>query len=390
MTASGVDAFVDPAPLDALDPRHLAAALRAPDRAESLPPWCYNSARILGAEIAKVFRPAWNCVGRSDRLPQPGDYSAFDLAGVPLILLRDRDGALRAFANSCRHRGTKLLQGDGTCRAVVCPFHSWSYALDGRLAAAPEMDRTPGFDRADHGLLPIRLETRDGFLFLCLDDRAEPLESWLGDFSALHAAWDLGDFVSARRRVIEVDCNWKLYLEVFNEYYHLKRVHAETIADVFHAPDPPEAATGNYLTQFGAHDVSSGLLEGQRDLTMPSLAAPAAGHRPGTRYTWLCPGTAFAVTDDVLWMHEVTPLDAARCRVAMTCCFRSSARELPDFEARAAAYYERLDVAIAEDIAVLELQQAGLDSPLARAGRFSWLEPNVAAFGAWFARRLTA
>ena len=380
----------DPAPADALDARHFQSAMRAPLEAESLPPWCYSSPRILEAEIAKVFRPAWHCIGRADRLPAPGDYSAFEIAGIPLLLSRDRDGMLRAFANSCRHRGTQLLQGDGNCRAIICPFHGWSYALDGRLAAAPEMERTPGFDKTDYGLLPIRLEERDGFLFLCLDPQTEDLDAWLGDFSALHADWQLDDMASARRKVFEVDCNWKLYLEVFNEYYHLKKVHAETIADVFQAPDGPEATSGNYLTQFGPHEVSSGVLEQQRDRTMPGLPASEGGPRSGTRYTWLCPGTAFAITDDVLWMHEVMPLSAARSRVAMTCCFRSAAKALPDFDERAAAYFKRLDIAIGEDIAVLELQQVGISSDLAQPGRFSWLEPNVAAFGAWLARRLTA
>ena len=355
-----------------------------------MPPWCYNSERFLDAERSKVFRPAWNCIGRADRLPQTGDYSAFELAGIPLLLIRDRDGDLRAFANACRHRGTQLLQGDGNCRAIVCPFHGWGYALDGRLAAAPEMDRTPGFDKADYGLLPIRLAIRDGFLFVCLDAETEDLDSWLGDFSALHAEWHLDDMISARRKVFEVDCNWKLYLEVFNEYYHLKKVHAQTIAAVFQAPDDPDATSGNYLTQFGGHEVTSGLLEQQRDMAMPGLPDTEGGRRSGTRYTWLCPGTAFAITDDVLWMHEVTPLGVARSRVAMTCCFHSAAKALPDFDARAAAYFDRLDVAIAEDIAVLEQQQAGIGSPLAKPGRFSWLEPNVAAFGAWLARRLTA
>ncbi len=363
--------------------------MRPAEAAESLPPRCYSSQDFLDLEIERLFRRGWHCVGRADRLSDGESYAAIELAGCPLLLLRDADGTLRAFANSCRHRGTRLLDGDGSCRRIVCPFHGWTYALDGRLIGAPEMEETLDFLKEDYGLLPLRLGTRDGFVFLSLDADAPELEVWLGDFSALHAPWSLGDMVTARRREIEAPCNWKLYLEVFNEYYHLRSVHPRSIAGLFDRPDPPEAVTGQYLTQFGSHEGTAGLLDRHRDLAMPAIESLAGRNRGGTRYTWLMPGFAFAVTTDLLWMHQVTPLAPDRTKVTMTACFPSAAFDLPDYEARAAAYFERLDLAIAEDLAVLAEQQAGLSSPLARPGRFSRLEPNVAAFGRWLAGRVS-
>lgn len=371
------------------DSQLFGKVMQSVEAAESLPPWCYSSREFLDKEIETVFRRGWHCVGRADRLRDSGSYAAIDLAGVPLLLVRDDAGALRAFANSCRHRGTRLLQGDGSCRRIVCPFHSWTYALDGRLIGAPEMEETLDFRKEDYGLVPLRLETRDGFLFLCHDPSAPSLDAWLGDFSELHAPWSLGDMVTARRREIEVPCNWKLYLEVFNEYYHLRSVHPRSIAGLFDRPDPPEAVTGEYLTQFGTHEGTAALLDQHRDLALPTIATLQGRNRGGTRYTWLMPGFAFAVTTDALWMHEVTPLAPDRSKVAMTACFPREAFDLPDFETRAAAYFERLDRAIEEDLAVLSEQQVGLSSPLARPGRFSGLEPNVAAFGRWLAERVS-
>ncbi len=373
-----------------LDRREFERVLRPPSRAESLPAWCYTSQDFLDRELTRVFRPAWASLGRADRLAAPGDYAALELAGVPLLLLRDNSGDLRAFANSCRHRGTKLLEGRGRCRTVTCPFHGWVYGLDGALVHATDMERAEGFERGDYGLLALRLEERDGFVFVNLDGTAPALDAWLGEFSRFHAPWRLGDMASARRREFEVTCNWKLFLEVFNEYYHLKAVHPRSIGGIYHEPDDPEELSGQFVTQFGSHDGSSGLLEADRAMAFPMIAGLEGRNRNGTRYSWVFPNLTFAASSEAIWVYEVSPLAPDRTWVGMTCAFPRATCERADFAERSAAYFERLDVAIAEDIAVLEQQQAGLASPLARPGRFSRLEPNVARFERWLAERCLA
>jgi phenylpropionate dioxygenase-like ring-hydroxylating dioxygenase large terminal subunit len=375
---------------ETLDRRDFERVLRPPSRAESLPVWCYTSQDFLDRELARVFRSAWASFGRADRLAAPGDYAALEIAGVPLLLLRDKSGELRAFANSCRHRGTKLIEGRGHCRTVTCPFHGWVYGLDGALVHAPAMERAEGFERSDYGLLPLRLEERDGFGFVNLDGAAPALDDWLGEFPRFHAPWRLGEMASARRREFEVACNWKLFLEVFNEYYHLKVVHPRSIGGIYHEPDEPEELDGQFITQFGSHDDSSGLLEADRAMAFPMIAGLEGRNRSGTRYSWVFPNLTFAASSEAIWVYDVTPLAPDRTRVGMTCAFPRATGERDDFAGRSAAYFERLDVAIAEDIAVLERQQAGLDSPLARPGRFSHLEPNVARFERWLAERCLA
>lgn len=370
-----------------LDRQAFEAVLQPPLQAQSLPPGCYTSRDFLDRELTRVFRPAWCSLGRVDRLSAPGDYAALELAGVPLLLLRDKSGTLRAFANSCRHRGTKLLEGNGRCRTVTCPFHGWVYGLDGALVHAPDMERADGFERGDYGLLAIRLDERDGFIFVNLDGTAPALDTWLGEFSRFHAPWRLGELASARRREFETACNWKLFLEVFNEYYHLKVVHPRSIGPIYDPPDEPEELCGEFVTQFGTHEASSGLLEADRDRAFPAIAGLEGRNRNGTRYSWVFPNLTFAASSEAMWAYDVTPLAPDRTRVGMTCAFPHATTELADFDERAAAYFERLDVAIAEDVAVLERQQAGLASPLARPGRFSSLEPNVARFERWLAER---
>jgi choline monooxygenase len=129
------------------DPVHYAKVRLPVLQAETLPNWCYTSEAFYRREVERMFKRNWNFVGREDELPKPGDYVALDMFGEGVIILRDKSGRLRAFANTCRHRGTKLLQGRGQCPAIVCPYHSWTFALSGELVAAAGMERTEGFDK---------------------------------------------------------------------------------------------------------------------------------------------------------------------------------------------------------------------------------------------------
>ena len=360
------------------------------DGSATLPPACYSNTDVLAREASGIFRTSWIGVGRADRWREAGNYAAFTIAGVPLIVLRDEAGGLRAFANSCRHRGTELLRGEGKCQHIICPFHAWTYGLDGRLAGAPRMQQTRDFDKADYGLVGFRIEARESFAFVCFDDHAPGIDDWLGDFSAMHAPWSLAAMVSTRRREFEVACNWKAFLEVFNEYYHLPYVHPETVGDVHDAPDDIEPVSGNYTTQFGTTQGTGALLADAQDETLPVNPALEGRNRQGTRYTWVYPNLTFAAGIEAVWVFESYPLAAGRTRVVQTLCFPPETVAQPGFEARVAPYYERSIALVDEDIPMLERQHAGLDSPYARQGRFSHLEPSVAAFAGWYAERLLA
>lgn len=376
-----------PLGIDELD---LTNVMRPANEAETLPPECYTDPDFFATEMRQIFRKSWNGVGREDRLQEDGDFAAFELAGVPVLLVRNQDGELRAYANTCRHRGMMLAEGEGNCRVIVCPFHGWTYGLDGQLLAARNMEHAKGMAYEDYGLVPLRLGTRDGFVFVTFDEDVPPLDTWLGDFSQVHAPWNPGDLVSAERREFEVACNWKLYNEVFNEYYHLPWVHPQSIGSLYDTPDDPDIVSGQYVTQFGTHETTSGLFGELRNLALPAIATLEGRHQGGTRYTWAFPGMTFAVTTDSMWMYEVYPLAPDRTRVVMTICFPKVSTELIDFQERAAGYIERMDIAMSEDIPMLERQQKGLSSPFAKPGRFSELEPNVAGFAHWFAQRITA
>ncbi|MDH3694785.1 MAG: aromatic ring-hydroxylating dioxygenase subunit alpha [Gammaproteobacteria bacterium] len=370
--------------------RQLSAVKIPVGTAATLPPQCYTNDDIFKWEQEELFGRSWIGIGRVDRWKERGDYSAIDIAGVPIIVLRDREGDLHAFSNSCRHRGAKLLQGDGNCDTVRCPFHRWTYALDGRLLLGPSMDKTPDFDKLEYGLIPVRLETKFGFAFVCFDESAPGLDQWLGDFEKLHAPWVLHDLHTTRRLEFEAACNWKIFIEVFNEYYHLPYVHPKTLDHYYDTPQDTDEVTGQYTTQFGTTQGSAGVLENAQDQALPIMNRLQGRERNGIRYTWLFPNLTFAASNDCIWAYDVNPLAPDLTRVGMSVCFPEENIAREDFEQRVQSYYTRLDESLQEDISALINQQAGLNSPLAQQGRFCYLEPSVANFACWYAEKLLA
>ena len=360
-----------------------------PERALSLPPVCYVDEAVTRAEVDHLFRASWIGVGRADQVREAGDYVALDVAGQSIILLRDQAGQLQAFANTCRHRAMRLLDGSGTCRGIRCPFHAWAYRLDGTLAAAPHMEQAEGFDKAAYGLIRYRAEERLGFVFVCLNAEAPALDAVLGDLAETHAPWPLASLVSTRRQDLEVACNWKAFLEVFNEYYHLPFVHPDSIDDVYAPPDEPEEVSGAYVTQFGATEGTGGLLQHEQAQALPAMPGLSGRAASGVRYTWVFPNMSFAAGRDALWVYEAYPLGPDRCKVVQTACFPPHTLALEGAGAKVAAYHARLDAALAEDIPALEAQHRGLGHPDARQGRLHpRLEPNVAGFARWYADRM--
>lgn len=367
----------------------LANCIAPAERASSLPPTCYSDEAFRKRETAAIFRHKWIGIGHAGRFGKSGDYEAITIADVPLIVLRDKDGKLRAFANSCRHRGARLLEGEGNCRGIKCPFHCWSYKLDGTLVGVPHAEEIEDFDKSQYGLIEFRAAEASGLAFVCLDADAPELEDQLGDFAKLHAPWPMDTLVPTRRRSFEVNCNWKVFLDVFDEYYHLPFVHPDTVNSLYNRPEPGDDAQGEYATQYGVTEGTGGLLEGQQDHALPSMPGLDPAVANGVRYTWVFPNMAFAAGRDAIWIYEATPINARQCHVTMTACFPREVVAQPGFDDKVAHYYERLDAAIAEDIPALENQQIGLNSPFAMQGRVHpLLESNVASFARWYAQQL--
>ena len=360
-----------------------------PLQRRSLPFECYWEDSVLTQEQKRIFSNQWLGLGRADRSKLPGEYEVFELSGQALILIRDQDKMLRLFANTCRHRGSKLLNSTGHCQAISCPFHGWTYALNGNLKHAKTMSENPNFDFLDYSLIEYSLKETQGFLFAFLGNQPTDLDIQLGDFSELHRPWSLNELITTRRQVFEVQCNWKAFLDVFNEYYHLNNVHPTSIDNLYFKPQNSDETTGDFASQFGLTSGTGALLESQQLNALPVMANLDAPWSLGARYSWIFPNMTFAASQEAIWVYEANPISSERCQVRQSICFPKKTTELSDFKEKSHAYYQRLDDAMDEDIVALENQQKGLRNSPSLQGRFSTLmEANVATFAKWYANKV--
>ena len=197
--------------------------------ARAMPPGVYTSEDFLQRELDAIFAREWVCLGRADALAAPGDYLTYDLAGEPLFVMRDAEGRLRALSNVCRHRMSTLLEGAGNRRAIVCPYHGWSYNLDGSLRGAPAMEGNRAFCKEDYRLPEIRCEQWLGFVMATLNPQARPVAERLSEVQALIDDYAIEHYVETFRETHVWDTNWKILAENFMESYHLPVCHAGTI-----------------------------------------------------------------------------------------------------------------------------------------------------------------
>lgn len=357
--------------------------------AEGLPADCYVDARFFERELATVFASSWMMAGRADRIPAVGDYFTLDYAGASLVLIRDRDLKVRVYANACRHRGARLVSGEGNTRAFVCPYHAWSYALDGSLRGCVGMEDTKNFDRADYGLTEVRSDTWGGFVFFNIDGKAPDLTEWLGELPERLAMYRFDHMAATRVRVHDIDCNWKAWVENYMEGYHIPTVHRATIS-AHKAVNTPEDPTGRgqYSAIFEKHDGTLALLPG--DAGFPPLESLQGESARGSRFMLIYPMTMFALTIDAMWTFQCLPMGPEKTRVIHTSLFPKSRLALPDFETLAANYYKRQDMVVKEDNDIAVIQQQGLRSPLTTPGRFATKEKIVHALDNWVLDRVLA
>lgn len=209
---------------------------RAVDEGYTLPADWYSDPAIFRLEQERIFRRAWQYAGHVSNVERPGDYFTARVGLVPIVVTRDHDEQIKAFVNVCRHRGTQVAQGAGHRETLQCPYHAWTYGLDGTLRAAPRSEREPGFDRSALGLLPVAVDLWGPFVFVNPDVEAPPLAEFLGELPGIVDASGL-DLAALRfydRFEYEIQANWKIVVENFLECYHCPVAHPSfsTVIDV--------------------------------------------------------------------------------------------------------------------------------------------------------------
>jgi choline monooxygenase len=324
----------------------------------TLPARFYGCPDAWARERATVFGRAWLFLGHEAEAVEVGAWIATDVAGHRLLAVRGRDGALRAFHNVCRHRAGTLVEGArGRCEGeLVCAYHGWRYALDGRLRAATGFGAVEGFDPRAFGLLGVRLEIWRGLVFANLDPQAAALADHVAPLEALLAQRGLRIAPPALRRSHDLACDWKVYAENYLEGYHIGSVHPVLAA---------ELGSADYRVR----------IEG--DLVVQEAAGVNDGPQAGV-WGWLWPNLGINVYRDGAMIERMTPVGAGRTRLDYLFLNDGGAGALGEA-------LEASDRLTAEDARICEAVQANLSAGAYDTGVLS---PRHEAAVAWFQSRL--
>ena len=327
----------------------------------TLPAAWYFDPEHHAAEMERIFRRTWQVVGRTTQVQQPGDYFTAEVAGEPLAVVRGEDGAVRAFHNVCRHRAGAVVRGEGCARSLRCTYHGWTYALDGALRAAPELDGIREFAPEDFGLIPVRCEAWEQYLFANLDATAAPLASTLGPLPRHTRDYHLARLAFEMRNTYEIACNWKAYVDNYLEGYHIPRAHPRLhkLLDYKRYEVRPE---GNTVVQLAPYRAAA-------DAGPPTRAGRAAARATTGLYLWLYPNFMLNLSNDYVQTNLVVPLGPERTLTIFDYYFDTArGRASEENVRRSRAWSDEIQ---GEDIRICETVQRNLHSRSYLAGRYS-------------------
>ena len=373
--------------LDDLLGRLSAIASGPFEAATILPSDFYTSPDILALEQERIFAKEWLCPGRAADIPEPGDYITFEIGGEPIFTVRGKDGAIRSFSNTCRHRMMQLLEGRGNARRIVCPYHSWAYDLGGRLVGAAHEGYFRNFDKSSICLPEIRTEVWQGFIYVTLDAAAPAVGERLAPLGELIDRFGMADYVPIVTEDHVWDTNWKLLTENYMESYHLPFIHKGTVGGHFPVEDCvfPDTSPGPFTYS---------------TFTKGEGSAYGRAHPDNTRLTgkWrytnvlptIFPSHMFTLAPDYMWYLSLRPEGSGRVRIRYGATLAPevvAAMRDPRAEIAAAAAF--LGEVNNEDRAVVEGAYRGACAPLTTAGPIHQLERAIHHFIIYLSARLS-
>ncbi len=337
----------------------------------TLPGRYYFDPAIYDQEQEKIFSTMWVCAGRAESIPKPGAYQVVAIGNESVIVVRNRGGVLQAFLNVCRHRGARLCPGvSGQLKgSIQCRYHAWTYGLDGRLIGAPNVMNNEQFDRTAFGLLPVALDTWEGFIWLNLSDNPPPVATQLnpviverfGSYEPF-ARYGIGELKIGKTLTYEVQANWKLLIENFMECYHCGPMHPE-LCDLL-----PGFRSGK---TYGNGDAAA-YAEHIEAFTITGKASrpPLKGLRPEDLHRYygevLLPNVLINLLDDHVVVHTVWPEAPDRSRVVCDWLFDPEVVAWPDFDPMDAV--ELFNIVNKQDWEVCEMTQQSMTSRAFRSG----------------------
>jgi phenylpropionate dioxygenase-like ring-hydroxylating dioxygenase large terminal subunit len=351
-----------------------------PDGATTLPARYYVDGDYFTREMERLFRRMWICAGRSQEIAKPGQFVLRDVVGESVIVTRAPDGRAHAFHNVCRHRGTRLCTESSGAFAgsIQCPYHAWTYALDGRLLGAPHMDEVPHFRKDDYPLHHVHAEEWDGHVFLNLSDAPPPLAVQLDELPAKFRAWRMQDLRLGHRIIYDVKANWKLIIQNYNECLHCPNLHPALNKLSHYLSGENEPLRATYMG--GRMDLRPGVETLSMDGSCPRAFLPglSAEDRRRVYYYAIFPNMLLSLHPDYMMVHTLWPV--APDRTINVCEWHFQPAELAKPGFTASDVIDFWDMTNRQDWHVCELSQAGISSRAYTPGPYSNREDLLYAF----------
>ncbi len=363
------------------------------DEAYNLPQAAYLSEHIFKQEAAHLFMANWVNIAHISQLANPGDYMCVDVFDYPLLLTRDKNNDIHLMSRVCQHKGTLIAEGSGNAHIFVCPFHAWSYGLDGQLKAAPLMDKAKGFDRKNCRLTQMRMEIWEGFIFVNISGDAEPLSAQLTDLQKILANWKMADLVPAHETFYyDQQQNWKINAESFLEAYHHLGAHVKTFQPTYPAANTyPIASTGSYsILSFGPAQASGATnIDGGNEFPFIKGLTETECLEPMVVFIW--PSLLLGVGADQVAYYRLMPTSPESHDLWVNDLMPRSTVENPELEQ---AIKDRVEWATkivheTDDMPVFDRCQRGIRSSFYDQGRLSFpYERCIWEFNQWWAEQL--
>jgi len=342
---------------------------------------------IFAEEQKRIFSKQWVCVSHQNDIATAGDYLLAQIAGESVLVVRDQSGEVRAFYNTCRHRGTRLCEEDkGHFRQTIqCPYHAWTYGLDGRLLGAPHMEQCEGFDKAAYPLNEVKTGLWEGFIFVSLAENPVPLETVFAPLSGKFSHWNLPKLRSAKRIEYDVRANWKLVFENYSECYHCPLVHPALSKITPYDSAENDLTEGPFLGGFMPITSGNGLTMSGNACALPVGEIKAEDHKRVFYYS-IFPNMLLSMHPDYVMVHQIWPQSAGRCFIYCDWFFHPDAFGQPNFNPNDAI--EFWEMTNKQDWHVCELSQQGIASRSYQPGPYGPRETIPAAWDREYLRVL--
>jgi len=359
-----------------------------PSGAKTLPQRYFISPDVFAEEQAGIFSTQWVLVGHQSQIPKAGDYLVQEVAGDSLIVMRDKNAVVHGFYNVCRHRGTRLKEDAcGHAAAIQCPYHAWTYGLDGKLIGAPHMDDVPGFDKADYSLHAVNLALWEGFIFVNLAKKPMPLEKWFAPLAGKFSHWNMSILRSAKRIEYDVRANWKLMFENYSECYHCPGVHPMLSKVSPYDSAENDLCEGPFLGGFMSITRGAGLTMSGRACAVPVGGINAADSQRVFYYS-IFPNMLLSLHPEYVMVHQLWPQSPERTLILCDWFFHPDAAGVSDPSYNPEDAIEFWDITNKQDWHVCELSQQGIASRAYQPGPYSPRESIPAAWDREYLRQM--